>query len=75
MVKVPPWQCPSSASVPPQGAPGSSGWLSVSTERDRPTGRPAAASGARASRLQSHRPPANQAPHLRKVSRRPPRQY
>ena len=25
MVKAPPWQCPSSASVPPQGAPGSSG--------------------------------------------------
>ena len=26
MVKVPPWQCPSSAPAPPQSAPDSSGW-------------------------------------------------
>ena len=32
MVKVPPWQCPSSAPVPPQGAPGGSGQLG--TPRD-----------------------------------------
>ena len=29
-VKVPPWQCPSSAPVPPQGAPGSSGRCALS---------------------------------------------
>eukprot|EP00964_Phaeocystis_antarctica_P041450 scaffold23688_cov51-Phaeocystis_antarctica.AAC.4 len=32
-LKVPPWQCPSSAPVPPQGAPGGSGQLSTSRER------------------------------------------
>eukprot|EP00964_Phaeocystis_antarctica_P024180 scaffold13553_cov80-Phaeocystis_antarctica.AAC.2 len=51
-VEVPPWQCPSSASAPPQGAPGGSGQLAL-PGRGRPTGRPATASGARASRLQS----------------------
>ena len=53
-VKVPPWQCPSSAPAPPQGAPDSSVWLArCSQGRDRPSGRPATASGARACRLQS----------------------
>ena len=33
MVKVPPWQCPSSAPVPPQGAPGGSGQLGTPRER------------------------------------------
>jgi len=28
MVKHPAWQCPNSAPTPPQGGPGSSGWLS-----------------------------------------------
>ena len=31
MVKVPPWQCLRLAPAPPQGAPGSSGWLSAPT--------------------------------------------
>ena len=58
MVKVPPpWQGPSSAPAPPQGAPGGSGWLDTLPGRGRPTGRPATASGARASRLQSRRFP------------------
>ena len=35
--KVPPWQCPSSASAPPQGAPGGSGQLAL-PGRGRPTG-------------------------------------
>ena len=35
MVKVPPWQCPSSAPVPPEVAPGGSGQLG--TPRKRPT--------------------------------------
>ena len=47
-------QCPSSAPAPPQGA-----WrlwaARHSQERDRPTGRPATASGARCRRLQSRR--------------------
>ena len=34
MVKVPPWQCPMSAPVPPQGAPGGSRQLG--TPRERP---------------------------------------
>ena len=55
MVKVSPWQCPSSASVPPQGAPGGSRQLNTPTQRDQPTRRPANASGARASHLQSRR--------------------
>ena len=38
MVKVPPWQCPSSASVPSQGAPGSSGWPSAPTAETGPLG-------------------------------------
>ena len=33
MVKVPPWQCPSSAPVPPQGAPGGSGQLGAPGKR------------------------------------------
>ena len=33
MVKVPPWQCPSSAPVPPQAAPGGSGQLDTPRER------------------------------------------
>ena len=53
--KCPPWQCPSSAPAPPQGAPGRSGRLSTRKERSWPTGRSATASGARASRLQSSR--------------------
>jgi hypothetical protein len=53
-VKVPPWQRPSSAPVPPQGAPGGSGQLSSARPvRGWPTGRPASASCARASRLQA----------------------
>ena len=46
MVKVPPWQRPSSAPGPPRGAPGGSG---------QPTERPATAAGARAILLQSRR--------------------
>ena len=53
-VKLPPWQCPSSAPAPPQGAPGGSGRLETPRARGRATGRPATALGARASRLQSH---------------------
>ena len=53
MVKVSPWQCPSSASVPPQGAPDGSRQLNTLTQRGQPIGRPANASGARASHLQS----------------------
>ena len=53
--KAPPWQGPSSAPAPPQGAPGGSGQLGTPRGRGRPTGRPATASGARASRLQSRR--------------------
>eukprot|EP00964_Phaeocystis_antarctica_P083910 scaffold52834_cov43-Phaeocystis_antarctica.AAC.1 len=30
MVKLPPWQCPSSAPVPPRGAPGGSGRCALS---------------------------------------------
>eukprot|EP00964_Phaeocystis_antarctica_P052066 scaffold30445_cov54-Phaeocystis_antarctica.AAC.2 len=33
MVKVPPWQCPSSAPVPPQGVPGGSGQLGTPMQR------------------------------------------
>ena len=51
----PPWQRPSSAPAPPQGAPGGSGQLGTPRGRGRPTGRPATASAARASRLQSRR--------------------
>ena len=43
MVKVPPWQRPSSAPVPPQGAPVVSGWHALSG-RGRPTERPATTS-------------------------------
>ena len=50
-VKMPAWQCPSSAPAPPQGAPGGSGRLETPRARDWPSGRPATASGARASRL------------------------
>ena len=41
------------AATPPRGAPGGSGRLGTPRGRDRATGRPATASGARASRLQS----------------------
>ena len=41
--------------MPPQGAPGDSGQLSIPRKRPAHTGRPATASGARASRLQSRR--------------------
>ena len=54
MLKVQPGQCPSSAPVPRQGTPG--GWAapgsSALSGRGLPPGRPASASGARASRLQ-----------------------
>ena len=36
LVKVPPWQCPSSAAVPPQGAPGGS-FGRLGTRRKRAT--------------------------------------
>ena len=49
--------CPRSTPAPPQGTPGGSGWLGTSRGSDRPTGRPATASAARASRLQSRRFP------------------
>ena len=67
MVKVQSGQCPSSAPVPPQGAPGGSGQLSTPRERPalwapshclRPSGRPATASAARASHLPSRLFPA-----------------
>eukprot|EP00964_Phaeocystis_antarctica_P032526 scaffold18425_cov51-Phaeocystis_antarctica.AAC.1 len=48
MVKVPPWQCP-------RGAPGGSERFGTPSGRERPTGRPDTASGARASHLRSHR--------------------
>ena len=35
MVKVPPWQCPSSAAVPPQGVPGGSARLEAPRARDQ----------------------------------------
>jgi hypothetical protein len=35
---VPPWQCPSSALVPPHGAPGSSGRLSAPKGETGPLG-------------------------------------
>ena len=35
MVKVPPWRCPSSAPVPPRGAPGGSGQLGTPRVRPR----------------------------------------
>ena len=62
MVKVPPWQCPGSAPVPLQGTPdllqgtsGGSGQLGTPRQRLALCGRPATASGARASYLQSRR--------------------
>ena len=45
------WQCPSSPPVPPQGAPGGSGRLGTPRAEAQATGRPATASGARASRM------------------------
>ena len=58
MVKVPPWQCPGSAPVPLQGTPdllqgtsGGSGQLGTPRQRLALCGRPATASGARASYL------------------------
>ena len=38
MVKVAPWQCPRSAPAPPQGAPGSSGWLGGPSAETDPLG-------------------------------------
>ena len=38
MVKVAPWQRPSSAPAPPQGAPDSSGWLSAPRGEAGPLG-------------------------------------
>ena len=49
MVKVPPWQCPSSPPVPSQDAPGGSALLGSAPA----SGVPATASGARASHFQS----------------------
>ena len=54
-VKLPSGQCLSSAPVPHQGAPGGLGRFETPRTRARATGRPATASGARASRLQSRR--------------------
>eukprot|EP00964_Phaeocystis_antarctica_P076745 scaffold47474_cov55-Phaeocystis_antarctica.AAC.2 len=51
MVKVTPWQCPSSARVPPQGTLDGSGQLGTPRKRPAPE-RPAT---ARAGRLQSRR--------------------
>ena len=42
-VKVPPWQRPSSAPAPPQGAPGGSGRLETPRTTGRATGRPTTA--------------------------------
>ena len=54
MVKVQPGQRPSSAPVPPQGTRAERLWAAQHSQaRGRPAGRPASASGARASRLQS----------------------
>ena len=51
-----PWQGPSSAPAPPQGAPGPAALGgSALPGRGRPTGHPATASSARASRLQTCR--------------------
>ena len=38
MVKVPPWNCPRSALVPPQGAPDNSGWLGAPRGETGPLG-------------------------------------
>jgi len=51
--KCPPWQCPRSASAPPQGTPGGPGRLEAPRARVQATARPATALGARASLLQS----------------------
>ena len=56
MVKVAPRQCPSSAPVPPQGAPGGSGQLGTPGKRPAHWV-PATASGARASCLRSRQFP------------------
>ena len=44
--KCRPWQCPSSAPAPAQGAPGGSGQLDTLRGRGRATRRPATAAGA-----------------------------
>ena len=36
--EAPTWQCPGSAPVPPQGAPGSSGWLGAPRRETGPAG-------------------------------------
>ena len=46
MLNVDPWQCPSSAPAPAQGAPGGSGRLDTPRGRGRATRRPATAAGA-----------------------------
>ena len=38
MVILPPWQCPRSAPAPPQGTPGSSGWLGAPRGEAGPLG-------------------------------------
>ena len=55
MGKVPSLQRPSSAPAPPRGAPGGSVRPETPRARGRATGRPATASGARASRLEGRR--------------------
>ena len=57
MVRVPPWQCPSSAPAPSQGTPGGSGQPGTpgKTPAHCALEIPATASAARASRLQSRR--------------------
>ena len=49
------WQCPSSAPVPPRGAPAGSGQLNTPRGKGWATGRPATGSNARARRLHSRR--------------------
>ena len=55
MVIVPLQQRPSLAPAPSQGAPGGSGWPGALRREAKSTGRPAAASGAQASHLQTRR--------------------
>ena len=57
MAKVLALAVPSSARLPPQGAPGGSGRLETTRARGRAPGRPATALGARASRLERRRFP------------------
>ena len=58
----PPWQCPSSAPAPRQGAPGGSGWLGAQTPAHwAPSHRPTGAPSHRLSAMPRYPPPHPQA--------------